>query len=192
MPGAGAVLHSKNWSRVIRSLAARIRRIAEPTEVSTEAEALAMQLRERTSKCSLSCPGCRQSLRTRCKPHRAPSHLADIAASLLDAEVGEKQMLLETLSTEERLKKVLQILSRRIEVLRLSQEIGERTKEQLVDRERKFLLREQLKTIQKELGETEGNDQEITELDEAIAKAGMPDEIETQARKELQRLQRMP
>ncbi len=87
---------------------------------------------------------------------------------------------------------MLQILSRRIEVLRLSHEIGERTKEQLEDRERKFLLREQLKTIQKELGETEGEDQEIAELSEAIDKAGMPEEIEAQARKELQRLQSMP
>ncbi len=173
-------------------LAARIRRIAEPAEVSTEAEALAMQLRERTVEILSLLPGVPAELAHALQATRAPSHLADIAASLLDAEVGEKQMLLETLSTEERLKKVLQILSRRIEVLRLSQEIGERTKEQLVDRERKFLLREQLKTIQKELGETEGNDQEITELDEAIAKAGMPDEIEAQARKELRRLQRMP
>jgi ATP-dependent Lon protease len=101
-------------------------------------------------------------------------------------------MLLETVSTEERLQKVLQILSRRIEVLRLSHEIGERTKEQLEDRERKFLLREQLKTIQKELGETEEDDPEIAKLSEAIDKVGMPDEVEAQARKELQRLQRMP
>ena len=62
-------------------------------------------------------------------------------------------------------------------MLRLSQEIGERTKEHLEDRERKFLLREQLKTIQKELGETEGDDQEIAQLEEAIANAGMPDEM---------------
>ena len=98
----------------------------------------------------------------------------------------EKQKLLETLPTEERLRKLLQILSHRIEVLRLSQEIGERTKEQLDDRQRKFLLREQLKTIQKELGENGGDDEEIARLDEAIAKAGMPADIEAHARKELQ------
>ncbi|SEO81133.1 endopeptidase La [Nitrosovibrio sp. Nv6] len=173
-------------------LAARIRRIGEPAEVSTEAEALAMQLRERTIEILSLLPGVPAELAHALQATRAPSHLADIAASLLDTEVAEKQLLLETVSTEERLRKVLQILSRRIEVLRLSQEIGERTKEHLEDRERQFLLREQLKTIQKELGETEGEDQEIAELDEAIAKAGMPDEIEVQARKELQRLKRMP
>ncbi|MDE2367115.1 MAG: LON peptidase substrate-binding domain-containing protein, partial [Betaproteobacteria bacterium] len=173
-------------------LAARIRHIREPADVSTEAEALAMQLRERAVEILSLLPGVPAELAHALQAARAPSHLADIVASLLDTEVNEKQILLETISTEERLRKVLQILSRRIEVLRLSHEIGERTKEQLEDRERKFLLREQLKTIQKELGETEGDDQEIAQLSEAIDKAGMPDEIEAQARKELQRLQRMP
>jgi ATP-dependent Lon protease len=173
-------------------LAARVRLISEPSEVSTEAEALAMQLRERTMEILSLLPGVPAELAHALQATRAPSDLADIAASLLDTEVAEKQMLLETVSTEERLTKVLQILSRRIEVLRLSQEIGERTKEHLEDRERQFLLREQLKTIQKELGETEGDDQEIEQLDEAIAKAGMPEEIEAQTRKELQRLKRMP
>ncbi|KIO49948.1 endopeptidase La [Nitrosospira sp. NpAV] len=173
-------------------LAARVQRIDESELVSTQAEALAMQLRERAVEILSLLPGVPAELAHALQATRAPSHLADITASLLDTEVSEKQMLLETMRTEERLQKVLQILSRRIEVLRLSQEIGERTKEQLEDRERKFLLREQLKTIQKELGESDGNDQEIEQLGEAITNAGMPDEIEAQARKELQRLQRMP
>jgi ATP-dependent Lon protease len=173
-------------------LAARARRIGDPGEVSTQAEALGMQLRERTIEILSLLPGVPAELAHALQATRAPSQLADIVASLLDTEVNEKQMLLETVSTEERLRKVLEILSRRIEVLRLSQEIGARTKENLEDRERKFLLREQLKTIQKELGESDSNDQEIEQLSEAIGKAGMPDEIEAQARKELQRLQRMP
>ncbi|SCX97423.1 endopeptidase La [Nitrosospira sp. Nsp13] len=173
-------------------LAARVQRIDESELVSTQAEALAMQLRERAVEVLSLLPGVPAELAHALQATRAPSHLADITASLLDTEVNEKQMLLETMRTEERLQKVLQILSRRIEVLRLSQEIGERTKEQLEDRERKFLLREQLKTIQKELGESDGNDQEIEQLGEAITNAGMPEEVEAQARKELQRLQRMP
>ncbi len=173
-------------------LAARVKRIDEPEQVSTQAEALALQLRERAVEILSLLPGVPAELAHALQATRAPSHLADITASLLDAEVNEKQMLLETVSTEERLQKVLQILSRRIEVLRLSQEISERTKGKLEDRERKFLLREQLKTIQKELGENGGNDQEIAQLSEAIASAAMPSEIEAQARKELQRLQRMP
>jgi ATP-dependent Lon protease len=86
---------------------------------------------------------------------------------------------------------VLQILARRIEVLRLSQEIGERTKEQMDDRQRKYLLREQLKTIQKELGE-DGDGEDVARIGELITKAGMPPDVEAQARKELGRLQRMP
>jgi len=172
-------------------LAARIERIEEPAEVSTQAEALGVQLRERAVEILSLLPGVPAELAHALQATRAPSHLADIVASLLDSEVVEKQMLLETLSTEERLQKVLQTLSRRIEVLRLSQEIGERTKEQIDDRQRKFLLREQLKTIQKELGEDGENDADIAQLEELIAKAGMPAEVETQARKELGRLRHM-
>jgi ATP-dependent Lon protease len=172
-------------------LAARIERIAEPEQPSTEAEALGMQLRERAVEILSLLPGVPAELAQALQATRAPSHLADITASLMDVELVEKQLLLETLSTEERLKKVLQLLTHRIEVLRLSQEIGERTKENLQDRERKFLLREQLKTIQKELGEEGETDPEVERLDQAIAKAGMPADIETHVRKELQRLRRI-
>lgn len=173
-------------------LAARVKRIKEPEQVTTQAEALALQLRERAVEILSLLPGVPAELAHALQATRAPSDLADITASLLDTEINEKQMLLETIDTEERLQKVLQILSRRIEVLRLSQEIGERTKEHMEDRERKYLLREQLKTIQKELGEDGDNDQEIAQLNEAISNAGMPSEIEAQTRKELHRLQRMP
>lgn len=173
-------------------LAARISHIEETTQPSTQAEALAVQVRERATEILSLLPGIPAELGHALQTTRAPSQLADITASLLDTEVSEKQALLETIKIEERLQKVLEILSHRIEVLRLSKEISERTKEQMEDRERKYLLREQLKAIQKELGEDGDNDQEIAQLDEAIAKAGMPEEIETQVRKELQRLRRMP
>jgi ATP-dependent Lon protease len=172
--------------------AARIQRIPETLSDTTQVEALTLQLRERAMEIVSLLPGAPAELAHALQATRAPSDLADITASLLDTEVAEKQKLLETIDIEERLNKVLQILARRIEVLRLSQEIGERTKEQMEDRERKFLLREQLKAIQKELGEEGENEQEIAKLDEAIAAAGMPEDIEQQTRKELQRLQRMP
>lgn len=173
-------------------IAARVKRLKESAQATTQTEALALQLRERAIEILSLLPGVPAELAHALQATRAPSDLADITASLLDTEVNEKQKLLETIDIEERLQKVLHILTRRIEVLRLSQEIGERTKEQMEDRERKYLLREQLKAIQKELGEGSENDQEIAQLDEAITKAGMPGDIETQTRKELQRLQRMP
>jgi ATP-dependent Lon protease len=171
-------------------LAARIERIEEAAQPSTEAEALGVQLRERAVEILSLLPGVPAELAHALQATRAPSHLADITASLIDAELAEKQMLLETLSTEERLQKVLQLLTHRIEVLRLSQEIGARTKEQLQDRERKFLLREQLKTIQSELGEEGEREPEVEALEQAIAKAGMPAETEAHVRKELARLRR--
>lgn len=173
-------------------IAARIQRIPEITPDTAQVEALTLQLRERAMEVLSLLPGVPAELAHALQVTRAPSDLADITASLLDTEVAERQALLETIDIEERLHKVLQILARRIEVLRLSQEIGERTKEQMEDRERKFLLREQMKAIQKELGEEGENDQEIAKLDEAITAAGMPEDIEQQTRKELQRLQRMP
>ncbi|MBE0549152.1 MAG: endopeptidase La [Rubrivivax sp.] len=171
-------------------LAARIERIEEPEQPTTAAEALGMQLRERAVEILSLLPGVPAELAHALQATRAPSQLADITASLMDVELSEKQMLLEMLSTEERLRKVLQLLTHRIEVLRLSQEIGERTKEQLQDRERKFILREQLKTIQKELGEDGDQNPEIERLEQAIAKAGMPSDTEAHVRKELQRLRR--
>ncbi len=172
-------------------LAGRIERIEEPAQPSTEAEALGMQLRERAVEILSLLPGVPAELAHALQATRAPSQLADITASLMDVELAEKQMLLELLSPEERLHKVLELLTHRIEVLRLSQEIGERTKEQLQDRERKFILREQLKTIQKELGENGEHEPEMEKLEQAIAKAGMPIDTEAHVRKELQRLRRM-
>ena len=172
-------------------LAARIEPIDEPADASAEAEALALQLRERTIELLSLLPSVPAELVHALQATRGPAELADIAASVIDAEVNEKQALLETIATQERVSKLLKILSRRIEVLRLSREIGERTKEQLDDRQRKFLLREQLKTIQKALGEDGGSDEEIARLEEAIAKAGMQADTEAHARKELRRLQSM-
>ena len=91
------------------------------------------------------------------------------------------------------MEKVSRLLAHRIEVLRLSQEIGRQTKAALDDRQREVLLREQMAAIQRQLGEGEaGKAEEIVELSEAITKANMPKEVEDQARKELRRLQRMP
>jgi ATP-dependent Lon protease len=191
-----AVCHGRQRFRLLELvpghpfLAARIVRIEEPEQPSTAAEALGMQLRERAVEILSLLPGVPAELAHALQATRAPSQLADITASLMDVELAEKQMLLEMLSTEERLQKVLELLTHRIEVLRLSQEIGERTKEQLQDRERKFILREQLKTIQKELGEEGERDPEIDRLEQAIAKAGMPPDTEAHVRKELARLRR--
>ena len=83
-------------------------------------------------------------------------------------------------------------VAQRIEVLRLSQEIGRQTKAAIDERQREVLLREQLATIRRQLGEGEDGKAEIAELSDAIGKASMPKEVDEQARKELRRLERMP
>src|SRR5438132_10436778 len=94
---------------------------------------------------------------------------------------------------DRRLDRVSAMLAYRIEVLRLSRQISEQTKGKIDDRQREFLLREQIKTIQKELGEGEdAKAQEIAELAKNIAEAKMPPEVEEHAKRELARLERMP
>jgi ATP-dependent Lon protease len=119
--------------------------------------------------------------------------LADLIASFMDITPQEKEEILETVDIERRLQRVSELLAYRIEVLQLSRQISEQTKGKIDDRQREFLLREQLKTIQKELGEGEdAKAQEIAELTKKIAEAKMPPEVEEHVKRELARLDRMP
>src|SRR5262245_7278151 len=122
----------------------------------------------------------------------SPSALADFIAGILDIKPAEKQDVLETVDIKERLDKVLGLLAQRIEVLKLSKQIGEQTQQSLSSQQREHILREQLRHIQKELGEGDEKSAEIAELREAIEKAGMAKEAKDQALKELKRLERMP
>jgi len=110
----------------------------------------------------------------------------------MDIKPQEKQEILETVDLALRMDKVSRYLAERIEVLRLSNEIGRQTKATFDDRQREAILREQMATIQRQLGESDGRKQEVAELNEAIAKAQMPAEAESQARKEVRRYERMP
>jgi ATP-dependent Lon protease len=122
----------------------------------------------------------------------SPSALADFVAGIIDAKPAEKQDVLETLDVKQRLDKVLVMLVQRIEVLKLSKEIGEQTQQSLSSQQREHILREQLRQIQKQLGESDEKSVEIEELRRQIEKAGMPNEAEEQARREIKRLERMP
>ncbi|MGQ0653902.1 MAG: endopeptidase La [Betaproteobacteria bacterium] len=117
--------------------------------------------------------------------------LADMVANLLDVKPAEKQDILETFDLGRRLDKVLEMLSERVGVLRISKEIGDKTRKQFDERQREHVLREQMRTIQKELGEGEEGEAEIAELRKSLEDAGMPEETKKHALKELKRLQRM-
>jgi len=171
---------------------ARIQVIEEPERVDTDIEGRAHALRERATEILQLLPQVPEEMVSALQAVEGSARLADFIAGLMDISAEEKQSLLETFDLKTRLDKLLELLSHRIEVLKVSREIDERTKESIGDMNRKHLLREQMRTIQKELGEGEEGGAEIAELEKAIAEAKMPDEVEKQARKELKRLERMP
>jgi ATP-dependent Lon protease len=172
---------------------ARVTRIPEPEGLSAEIEARFVNLKAQTLEAIQLLPQAPAELLAAVQSIETPSALADLAVSYMDVKPEEKQEILETIDVSARIDKVSRMLAHRIEVLRLSQEIGRQTKTALDERQREALLREQMAAIQRQLGEgEEGKAAEMAELDKAITNAGMPKEIEDQARKELRRLQRMP
>ncbi|HYD94121.1 MAG TPA: endopeptidase La [Noviherbaspirillum sp.] len=171
--------------------AARVQEVEDAEEQSADIQARFLQLKERAAEVISLLPQAPSELASAAENVHSASALADFVAGLIDLPLQQKQDVLETIDLQQRIDKVLSMLVRRIEVLRLSNEINEQTKERIDDRQREFLLREQLKTIQRELGEAEGGAGEVRELADAIAQARMPQEVEAHARKELQRLERM-
>jgi ATP-dependent Lon protease len=121
----------------------------------------------------------------------SPGALADLAASHLDIKPVEKQEILETIDLASRMDKVTRLLAQRIEVLRITQEIGRQTSAVFDKRQREVVLREQMAAIQRQLGDDAGQAEAISGIAQAITKAGMPEEVELNARKELRRLERM-
>jgi ATP-dependent Lon protease len=174
-------------------MVARVLRIPEPEQRTSDIEARFLNLKTQATEALQLLPQAPQELLEAVQSVTSPAGLADLAAAYLDTEPAEKQEILETIDLTARMDKVMRMLSHRIEVLRLSQEIGRQTKASLDERQREMLLREQMAAIQRQLGEGEdGKSAEMAELSEAISKAEMPKEVEDQARKELRRLERMP
>ena len=173
-------------------LAAQVQLIDEPVETDVDIEGRALNLKQRAIEILRLLPQVPEEMVAALQGVEGPARLADFIAGLMDVSVEEKQALLETFDLKARLDKLLDLLTHRIEVLKVSREIDERTKASIDDRNREHLLREQMRTIQKELGDGDQTASEIAELDKAITEAKMPEEVEKQARKELKRLERMP
>ncbi len=172
---------------------ARTERIPEPTPTSDEIEARFLHLKGQAIEAIQLLPQAPNELLATIQGVDSPGGLADLVATFMDATPDEKQEILETVDIGARMERVSRLLAHRIEVLRLSQEIGRETKASLDARNREVLLREQMAAIQRQLGEAdEGKSAEIAELEKAITNAHMPKEVDDQARKELRRLQRMP
>ncbi|HEX7066090.1 MAG TPA: endopeptidase La [Bacillales bacterium] len=121
-----------------------------------------------------------------------PGYLADAIASHLPLKIKEKQLILETLDVQERLSKLTEILANEKEVLDMEKKIGQRVKHSMEKTQKEYYLREQMKAIQKELGEKEGKNGEVAELREKIEQSTMPENVEETALKELDRYEKVP
>ncbi len=171
-------------------LVARVEYLADTGGSHAEVEARSFYLKQKAIEALSLLPQAPAELSNSVQAIESPAALADTIASFLDVKPAEKQEILEITELKDRLEKVATHLTKRVEVLRLSRQIEQQTKEAIDDRQREILLREQMHQIKKELGD-EGGGEEIAELGEAVTKAGMPPDIEEHARKELKRLERM-
>ncbi|MCK1714670.1 MULTISPECIES: endopeptidase La [unclassified Bradyrhizobium] len=172
--------------------AARIQQIPEPTTTSPQIEARALNLQRQAIEAIELLPQAPPELAAMFQNTSAPGALADLATSFMDIKPQDKQEVLETIDLVLRVEKVSKHLAERLEVLRISNEIGQQTRASFDERQREAILREQMATIQRQLGEGDGKAAEVAELTAAIAKANMPPEADAQAKKELRRYERMP
>lgn len=172
-------------------LAARYDRVHDLHTAGPEIEARANNLKQLAAEAIDLLPQAPRGLPEALENIESPGDLADLVASFLDVKPAELQSILDAYDVKARLDLVLELLSHRVKVLRLEREIDKQTKEKLNEQQREYLLREQLKTIQKELGEGPGQS-DLAELEASIDEAGMPPEADEQARKELRRLKAMP
>lgn len=172
--------------------AARIQQIPEPTTSSPEIEARALNLQRQAIEAVELLPQAPPELVAMFQSTSAPGALADLATSFMDIKPQDKQEVLETIDLTLRVEKVSKHLAERLEVLRISNEIGQKTRASFDERQREAILREQMATIQRQLGEGDGKAAEVAELTAAIASANMPPEADAHAKKELRRYERMP
>jgi ATP-dependent Lon protease len=172
-------------------LKARISRLDEPKAEDVESEALAMSLRDIAKQVIQLMPELPREASSLIDSIQEPGQLADLVAANLDAPVDEKAALLETIDVKERIRKVLRLLTRQLEILKMRERINSQIKEEMGKNQREYVLRQQLKAIKEELGEEDGDQGDLDVLEERITKANLPTEAEQVSRKQLKRLRSM-
>jgi ATP-dependent Lon protease len=172
-------------------LVARVVWVPEATEGGEDIEARFLQLKTQAAEAIRLLPNVPDELAGAVQAIDSASQLADMVANLLDIENEQKQAILEAFDLKQRLDHVLGHLAERVSVLRLSKEIGDKTRKEFDERQREHVLREQMRQIRKELGEGEDTAAELEDLESALERAGMPEEALKHAKKEFKRLARM-
>src|SRR5215471_15953570 len=172
-------------------LRAKIARVGARAQEDVEAEALAMSLRDIAKQVIQLMPELPREAGSLIDSIQAPGALADLVAANLDAPVEDKAQLIETLEVKERIRKVLRLLTRQLEILKIRERINSQIKEEMGKNQREYVLRQQLKAIKEELGEDDGDQGDLDGIEERIAKANLPTEAEAVAKKQLKRLRSM-
>jgi ATP-dependent Lon protease len=178
------------FSQVTPYLAADVHPVVETNEHSPESEALAMTVRETAKRVIRLSPDIPDENAQIVDAVREPSRLADIAQSHLELATDERVALLAETDVEKRLTAVLEGLQHRIQVFEVKEKIDTQVREEFGRHQREAVLRQKLKAIQEELGEGEEGE-DLSEFEERIAKAGMPEEVEKVAKRQLDRLRSM-
>src|SRR5579862_9091269 len=172
-------------------LAAKVRSVPDPTASDVELDALVMNLKDIAKRVVKLMPELPKEAGALVDSVTEAGHLADLITSHLELEVGEKQDVLETFDLKTRTRKVLQFLSRQLEVLKVRERINTQVQEEMGRNQREYVLRQQLKAIKEELGELDDGGGDLEEFAEKITKAKMPEEAEKVAKKQLDRLKGM-
>ena len=172
-------------------LVAKIERIKEVEENSLEITALSRNAERQFQEIIKLSPALSEQVKVAALNTEEPGKLADLIAGNLNLSLEERQQLLETISIKERLTKLLPLLSRELEVLTLGSKIQNEVVSSMSKSQRDFFLREQIRAIQRELGEKDPAGAEAVVLREQIEKNQLPDEVKTVALKELERLTQM-
>jgi ATP-dependent Lon protease len=170
---------------------ADIELLDEVLEASVETEALAKNLMNQISRMLALMPIDSDEINVALLNVENPARLADMGAALLVRDAAIKQEFLATLDVRDRLRRLTQHINREIEVMEVGSKIQEQVQDEMEKGQREFVLRQQLKAIQKELGMGDEGEAEIQQLQEAVEKAGMPEAVRQAADRELKRLRTM-
>jgi ATP-dependent Lon protease len=173
-------------------LVARIEPMPDVLEESTELEALTRNVQSTFTQIIEAIPYLPEELQLAVANLDDPSALSHLIAGALRISTEEKQELLETVDVTRRLRRLSEILARELEVVQLGSKIQSQVESELDKGQREYFLRQQLKAIQEELGEGDEQQAEINELRQRIEEAGLQEEAQKAAERELSRLEKLP
>jgi ATP-dependent Lon protease len=185
-------LRVHGFSETTPYLRATIEELGEPSPAGVEVQALMRSVQAQIEQYVANGAPVPPEAAVAARNITEPGLLADMVAYSPDMSTEQRQELLETIDVVERLKLVSTFLARQIEILELKGKIQNEVKSEMDKTQREYILREQLKAIQRELGEDDPQQAEINELREKVESAGMPEEIKARALKEVDRMSRIP